>query len=96
MMKYATSAIARMTTTLSAITSGTYDGLRAGTGALGAALGMPNGGADPTAGTAGGVAEFRIRVNSLGTCADWPAGAANTGGGSVGTGIIGAAGGAGG
>jgi hypothetical protein len=43
-----------------------------------------------TAGTAGGVAELRMRVNSLGTCA---AGvdAANTGGGSVGTGIIGAA-----
>ena len=56
---------------------------------------MPAGGAEPTAGTAGGVAEFRIRVNSLGTCADWPTGAAKTGGGSVGTGIIGAAGGTG-
>lgn len=32
-------------------------------------------------------------MNSLGTCDGWPEGAANTGGGSVGTGIIGGAGG---
>lgn len=66
--------------------------MRAGAGA--AALGTAPGGAEPMAGTAGGVAELRMRVNSLGTCAGW-AEAANTGGGSVGTGIIGAAGGAG-